>query len=602
MIEKLRKEMIRQELDLLIVVSSDEHLNEYLPVQNWRLKASTVTESSLGFSGSAGTVVFCIEGRPQLFVDSRYHLQAEQTCSENFDIHKLGNEGVLEPQKWIAAQTQKILKVGADPFVMSLKVWRRYEKDLGKSGHTLVPATPNLVDTVWINRPNPPKKEIYPLALQYTGKDSRKKLQEIRKELSGSRKSDESKPDVLLLTMLDEIAWLTNMRGSDIEFNPVFEAYAAIFADRAICFCHHPEANLNMHCPDWEFQPYEDYVSFLANLALQKTIKVWIDPSTITMGSRLAFSEDQVLEKESPIVLSKALKNSTEITATKYAHKQAGVGVVRSLQRLQSAFQAGLPVTEKVYANWLYEEYAKVEEFSDLSFSTIAGSGPNGAIVHYGNPDSDNPMRSGNLLLVDSGIQCAGGTTDATRTVILGKPDEKQKRIYTLVLQAHIRLARQIFPEGTNGASLDSITRSGLWNAGLDYGHGTGHGVGAFLNVHEGPQRISPVAYDVALQAGMVISNEPGYYENNWGGIRLENLYIVKKADNFPLHPGGKRWLCFEELTLIPFDRTLIDKNMLSAEELNWLYDYHGRVFSEISPMLDNTEDSQWLTWACGID
>ena len=602
MIEKLRKEMIRQELDLLIVVSSDEHLNEYLPVQNWRLKASTVTESSLGFSGSAGTVVFCIEGRPQLFVDSRYHLQAEQTCSENFDIHKLGNEGVLEPQKWIAAQTQKILKVGADPFVMSSKVWQRYEKDLGKSGHTLVPATPNLVDTVWINRPNPPKKEIYPLALQYTGKDSRKKLQEIRKELSGSRKSDESKPDVLLLTMLDEIAWLMNMRGSDIEFNPVFEAYAAIFADRAICFCHHPEANLNMHCPDWEFQPYEDYVSFLADLALQKTIKVWIDPSTITMGSRLAFSEDQVLEKESPIVLSKALKNSTEITATKYAHKQAGAGVVRSLQRLQSAFQAGLPVTEKVYANWLYEEYAKAEEFSDLSFSTIAGSGPNGAIVHYGNPDSENPMRSGNLLLVDSGIQCAGGTTDATRTVILGKPDEKQKRIYTLVLQAHIRLARQIFPEGTNGASLDSITRSGLWNAGLDYGHGTGHGVGAFLNVHEGPQRISPVAYDVALQAGMVISNEPGYYENNWGGIRLENLYIVKKADKLPQHPGGKGWLCFEELTLIPFDRTLIDKNLLSAEELNWLYDYHGRVFSEISPMLDNTEDFQWLTWACGID
>ena len=602
MIEKLRKEMIRQELDLLIVVSSDEHLNEYLPVQNWRLKASTVTESSLGFSGSAGTVVFCIEGRPQLFVDSRYHLQAEQTCSENFDIHKLGNEGVLEPQKWIAAQTQKILKVGADPFVMSSKVWRRYEKDLGKSGHTLVPATPNLVDTVWINRPNPPKKEIYPLALQYTGKDSRKKLQEIRQELSGSRKSDESKPDVLLLTMLDEIAWLTNMRGSDIEFNPVFEAYAAIFADRAICFCHHPEANLNMHCPDWEFQPYEDYVSFLADLALQKTIKVWIDPSTITMGSRLAFSEDQVLEKESPIVLSKALKNSTEITATKYAHKQAGAGVVRSLQRLQSAFQAGLPVTEKVYANWLYEEYAKAEEFSDLSFSTIAGSGPNGAIVHYGNPDSENPMRSGDLLLVDSGIQCAGGTTDATRTVILGKPDEKQKRIYTLVLQAHIRLARQIFPEGTNGASLDSITRSGLWNAGLDYGHGTGHGVGAFLNVHEGPQRISPVAYDVALQAGMVISNEPGYYENNWGGIRLENLYIVKKADKLPQHPGGKGWLCFEELTLIPFDRTLIDKNLLSAEEINWLYDYHGRVFSEISPMLDNTEDFQWLTWACGID
>ena len=602
MVNKLREAMIKHELDMLVVVSSDEHLNEYLPAQSWRLKASTANADSTGFTGSAGTAIFCVEGRHQLFVDSRYHLQAEQTCSDHFDIHKLGNEGVLEPQKWLAAQSQKTLTIGADPFVMSPKVWQCYEKTLGKFGHTLLKTIPNIVDTVWVNRPDPPKKEIYPLALKYTGKDSECKLQDIRMELSKAGTSDESKPDVLLLTMLDEIAWLTNLRGSDIEYNPVFEAYAAVFSDRAICFCHHPEANLSEYCPAWEFRPYAEYLSFLEELAEQETVKVWLDPLRITMGTRLAFTPAQVFEKESPVVLPKALKNSAEISAIKTAHQRAGAGIIRSFQRLHKSFEGKQPVTEKEYSNWLYEEYAKADDFAGLSFNTIVGSGPNGAIVHYGNPSSENPMQSGELLLVDSGIQCAGGTTDATRTVINGKPDEKQKRIFTLVLQAHIRLARQVFPEGTKGSSLDSITRSGLWNEGLDFGHGTGHGVGAFLNVHEGPQSISPVAHDVALQAGMVLSNEPGYYEKNWGGIRLENLYLVQKAEGLPQHPGGKDWLCFEVLTLIPFDRNLIDRNLLSAEELKWLDGYHLRVLGEISPVMERPEYLQWLTWACGVD
>ena len=602
MITKLRQAMSEQELDLLIVVSGDEHLNEYLPEQNWRLRASTSSGSSPGFSGSAGTAIFCTEGRSQLFVDSRYHLQAEQTSAENFDIQKLGNEGILEPPQWIAANAEKALKIGADPFVMSQKEWRRYENAIVKSGHSLIPTTPNLVDTIWENRPNPPKKEIYPLDIKYTGKDSASKLQDVRNQLSGTETEDITKPDVLLITMLDEIAWLTNLRGSDVDYNPVFEAYAAVFQDKAFCFCHHPEANFSDHCPGWEFKPYHEYLSFLEKLAEDKNLKVSLDPSTITMGTRLAFSSEQVIEKKSPIVLAKALKNSTEINATVNAHKEAGVGVVKSFQRLQEAFERGESVTEKEFSDWLYKAYSEAKEFSDLSFNTIAGSGPNGAIVHYGNPDSKNPMKSGELFLVDSGIQCGGGTTDATRTVILGKPDEKQKRIYTLVLQAHIRLARQIFPEGTTGSSLDSITRSGLWNEGFDYGHGTGHGVGAFLNVHEGPHRIAPVAHDVALQVGMVVSNEPGYYEHNWGGVRLENLYVVKNAEGLPQHPGGKGWLRFETLTLIPFERRLIEINILSTEELNWLEEYHQQVFTEISPMLDNPEHVEWLTWACGLD
>ena len=402
--------------------------------------------------------------------------------------------------------------------------------------------------------------------------------------------------------MLDEIAWLTNLRGSDIEYNPVFETFAAIFSDRAICFCHHTGANLSQYCPDWEFRPYSEYQSFLKKLAGVENLQVWLDPSSVTMGTLLAFSESQVVEKESPVILKKAIKNSSEISAAKTAHKMAGAGVVRSFRKLQNSFEAGQPLTEKEFSDWLLEEYQKAEGFSDLSFNSIVGSGANGAIVHYGTPDSKNPIKAGEMVLVDSGIQCAGGTTDATRTVILGNPEQKQKKIYTLVLQAHIHLAKQVFPEGTNGTSLDAITRSCLWNAGLDFGHGTGHGVGAFLNVHEGPQRISPFSSDVALQAGMVLSNEPGYYEYGWGGIRLENLYVVRKAEGYQEHPAGRGWLCFETLTLIPFDRRLIDRNILSPDEVKWLDEYHSLVLREISPLLENTQDVHWLKWACGAE
>jgi len=601
MLEKILKEMIRQGLDMLIVVSTDEHLNEYVPPKNRRLEASTNIEGKSGFSGSAGTAVFCVEGRPQLFVDSRYHLQAEQTCGKHFDIQKLGIDGVLEPYKWIADQSGKILKVGADPFVMSPKIWRLYKNTIEKAGHILVPITPNIVDSLWYKRPIMPRNEIYPLPLKLTGKDSAAKLKEIRNEFKIIGSYKDSNPNVLLLSKLDEIAWLTNLRGSDIEYNPVFESYAAIFSDRAVCFCHLPESNLSQYCPDWEFRPYSEYQSYLKKLASQEKLKVWLDPSSITMGTLMAFRESQVLEKVSPVILKKAVKNSSEINAAKNAHKMAGAGVVRSFSKLQNYFETGHPVTEKKYSDWLFEEYEKSEGFSDLSFNSIVGSGSNGAIVHYGTPDGENPIKTGEMVLVDSGIQCAGGTTDATRTIILGNPDQKQKKIYTLVLQAHIHLASQVFPEGTSGNSLDAITRSCLWNAGLDFGHGTGHGVGAFLNVHEGPQGISPYSSNVSLQAGMVLSNEPGYYESGWGGIRLENLYVVKKAEGYKQHPAGKGWLCFETLTLIPFERRLIEREILSPDEVKWLDDYHHQVLQEISPLLEKPQDIQWLKWACGV-
>jgi len=602
MIKELEEAMIAKELDMLIVVSSDEHLNEYLPEHNFRLKASTTFENSSGFLGSAGTAIFCVGRRSHIFVDSRYHLQAEKDCAENFEIHKLGNNGVLEPHEWIASQSENSLTVGADPFVMSPREWRLYERTIKQNGHTLLPITPNLVDTVWVNRPKPPKNLIYPLPKKYTGKDSTVKLSEIQTELKNLSLSNDLQNFVLLVSKLDEIAWLTNLRGKDINHNPVFEAYAVIFQNRAICFCHIEDESLKDYCAGWEFKPYDEYKIFLEKLSKDNNVKVWVDPSSITMGTLLSFPESQVFEGKNPIVLSKAIKNSNEIKAMKNAHKLSGVALVKSFGRLQRAFEAGFNVTEKEFSDWLFKEYSELEGFSDLSFDTIAGSGPNGAIVHYTDLDTKKYMQNGEMLLVDSGIQCAGGTTDTTRTVILGEPDDKQKRIFTLVLQAHIRLARQVFPEGTTGASLDSITRSGLWNSGLDYGHGTGHGVGAFLSVHEGPQRISPLAHDVGLQKGMVISNEPGYYERNWGGIRLENLYVVKKVDGLQEHPGGKGWLGFETLTLVPFERRLIERSLLSSEEIKWLDEYHMRVLGEISPMIENYEDLQWLNWACGFN
>ena len=261
-----------------------------------------------------------------------------------------------------------------------------------------------------------------------------------------------------------------------------------------------------------------------------------------------------------------------------------------------------MPASEAWFSDLLYQEYAREEGFADLSFKTIAGAGANGAVVHYGTPSEKKALLAEEMLLVDSGIQCAGGTTDCTRTLSLGKPDFRQKKIYTRVLQAHIRLALQIFPEGASGTALDAITRAGLWNEGLDYGHGTGHGVGAFLNVHEGPQRISPLAYDVDLRPGMIVSNEPGYYESGWGGVRLENLYYVKRVEKeMPDHPGGKGWLCLKPLTRVPFDQKLINRTLMDTRELSWLDDYHRQTLELIEPLLDKESHRKWLRGACRI-
>lgn len=589
----LFQRMAEAKLDVYLVLSSDAHLSEYVPVYQRRRDAMT------GFTGSAGDAILCPEGS-HVFVDSRYYLQAEQQVdTTRFRIHKLGMEGVKTLTEFLTEleETRGPLRVGFDPFSMSMHTHESAVKALKKTGSALVPMMPDLIDAVWDDRPAAPTQPIYGLPDVVTGRSVADKLSAIRTEMTKAGAA------ALILTKLDEIAWVTNLRGNDVSHNPVFESYLIIEPTQATCFTRlaPPDAVQTALAGQVTFAAYDAYPEAVRRLGATPTQTVWLDNAATTMGTRLLLAENQRLHTaRNPVVLMKALKNEAEVTAMRQAHLHAAAAKIRSLARLERQVAAGQRVSELSYATMLHEEYSSEAGFSDLSFGTIAAAGPNGAIVHYGDASDAVELRQGELFLVDSGVQVLGGTTDDTRTVCIGEPTDRQRRLYTMVLRCHIALARQKFPEGTSGAVLDGVTRSLMWNAGLDYGHGTGHGVGAFLNVHEGPQRISPKGSDEPLQPGMVLSNEPGYYEEGWGGIRLENLYVVTTDDDMPPHPSGKRWFQFDTLTLIPFDKRLIDLAQLTAGERAWLAAYHARVEEAIGPMLGG-DDRLWLREACAL-
>jgi Xaa-Pro aminopeptidase len=598
-----RKERITQRLtallqllaetkvDAYLVPSSDAHLNEYIPAYQRRRAAIS------GFTGSAGDALISPEGS-HLFVDSRYYLQAEQEVDPAlFRIHKIGLAGEHTLANWLTEMEQQrgTLRVGFDPFTLSMSAHTSLAQALRSSDSALVPISTNLVDVVWNDRPQVPAQPIYALPDEITGRSVGDKLAAVRQQMTHVG------VDVLILTKLDEIAWMTNLRGRDVDYNPVFEAYLILEQQHATCFTRvSPSHEIQQAlAPHITFRPYEVYAETLPHLGGTSDLTVWLDPAGTTMGTRLLLPERQRVHAErNPVVLMKAIKNAVEIANSHKAHRCAAAAKIRSLARLDRMLTAGQPVSERTYAEMLHEEYSREEGFSDLSFSTIAAAGANGAIVHYSNASSEVELRNGELFLIDSGAQLLGGTTDDTRTVSIGPPSERQRRLYTLVLRCHIHLAQQRFPEGTSGHVLDGLARSPMWNAGLDYGHGTGHGVGAFLNVHEGPQRLATRDSEESLQAGMIVSNEPGYYEEGWGGIRLENLYVITPDDNMPPHPSGKRWLQFEPLTLLPFDKRLIDWTQLSEAERNWLRHYHQQVYEAIGPLLDDA-DRLWLQEAC---
>ena len=587
----LLQRLTEYQVDAYLVSSADAHLNEYVPIYQRRRAAIT------GFTGSAGDALLCPEGS-HLFVDSRYYLQADQEVDPaHVRVHKVGMEGAYTLTGWLTEMERQrgSLRVGFDPFIVSMEAHTSYVKALKTARSALVPITPNLVDAVWDEHPEPPAQPIYALPDEVTGRSVTEKLTAIREEMA------KAGAEALILTKLDEIAWVTNLRGSDVSHNPVFEAYLVIEREQATCFTRvAPPAEVQRTlATQLTFQDYSAYPDAVRRLGASPVLTVWLDAAGTTMGTRLLLSETQRLHTaRNPVVLMKAVKNAAEIAAMRNAHRHAAGAKIRSLARLERQLAAGQRVSEFAYAVMLHEEYSSEEGFSDLSFTTIAAAGANGAIVHYSQASPEIALCDGELFLVDSGVQVLGGTTDDTRTVSIGTPTERQRRLYTLVLRCHIALARQKFPEGTSGVVLDALARASMWNAGLDYGHGTGHGVGAFLNVHEGPQRLGPRGSDEPLQAGMVVSNEPGYYEEGWGGIRLENLYVVVPDDDMPPHPNGKRWLQLESLTLIPFDKRLIDWTQLSDAERAWLERYHQQVEETIGPLL-NDVDRTWLREAC---
>ncbi len=585
--------MKEAQVDLYLVPSSDAHLNEYVPEYSRRRAAVT------GFTGSAGDAIISPHGN-HIFVDSRYHLQADEEVDLNsFRVHRLGLSGEFTLSQWLTEMEKERggIQVGFDPAVVSMQAHKIYSSALHSAGSAMVPIAGNLVDDVWEEQPNPPSNGIYALHESVTGSGVAEKLSNVRKEMA------DAGVDKLVITKLDEIAWVTNLRGDDIQFNPVFEAYMVIEMERSTCFTRVklPAGLIDELSPLVDFQPYESYSEFMRLVGSDSSGVVWLDPSGTTMATRILISNDQkVHERPNPVVMLKAIKNNSEVLASREAHRHAAAAKIRSFKGLEEKIACGQVVSELDYSQSLHEEYAKEDGFYDLSFTTIAASGPNGAIVHYSDADPEVLLEEGELFLVDSGVQMLGGTTDDTRTVIVGNPTDRQKQVYTKVLRGHINLAMQKFPEGTGGIALDALARTHLWNVGLDYGHGTGHGVGAFLNVHEGPQRIAPRGGDEPMKVGMIVSNEPGYYESGWGGVRLENLYVVMTDDDLPDHPDGKRWFRMDPLTLIPFDTALIDWSDMAEAEKDWLGEYHQEVWDKISPLLGD-EESQWLWGKCQV-
>ena len=445
-LQGLYQRMAEAQVDAYLVLSADAHLNEYVPEYTRRRTAIT------GFTGSAGDALISPEGN-HIFVDSRYYIQADnEVDTDNFRVHKLGLSGEYSLSQWLTELEKQrgSVTVGFDPFVVSTQAHAIYAAALRSPDSKLVPIEGNLVDAVWDNQPPPPANPIYSLPDEVTGSDVAEKLTKVRAEMesAGAR--------LLVMTKLDEIAWVTNLRGSDIAYNPVFESYLVVEPERATCFTRvtPPQEVRESLASLIEFQPYDAYVETMRQVGAEATGVVWLDPSGVTMGTRLLLSPEQRLhERPNPVVLLKALKNEAEVAASRESHRHAGAAKVRSLKRLEDTIKGGERISELGYSDMLHEEYASEEGFYDLSFTTIAAAGANGAIVHYGDASPEVDLQQGELFLVDSGVQMLGGTTDDTRTVIIGSPTQRQKEVYTLVLRGHINLAMQKFPEGTGGVA-----------------------------------------------------------------------------------------------------------------------------------------------------
>lgn len=555
---------VQGKLNAYIIPSGDAHQSEYIaPSDNRRAFVS-------GFTGSAGTAVVT-ENEAALWTDGRYFLQAEKQLDDNWTLMKDGVASTPSLGDWLSKVLPVGGRVGVDPYLMSFETWTPLSKLLKSNGHSLVPVYQNLIDIVWEDKPAPPCTNLIILRTIYTGKTWMEKIETVREKMN------EKKADALIVTALDEIAYLFNMRGSDITYNPVFFAYAVVRHDSVHLFIDESRLNrgVEAHLHGVTVAPYDNITNFVADLPNVVSAKIWISDKS-SFGIVNAIPKMRRLIQASPIALLKAVKNESEIQGMRNAHIKDAVTLCEFFSYLEKNVPLG-NVTEVSAANKLESIKSFQDDFVSLSFATISSSGPNGAIIHYKpSLESDRLLSTNEIYLCDSGAQYLDGTTDVTRTVHFGTPSQYEKECFTRVLKGHIQLCSAVFPNGVKGHFIDCLARTALWDVGLDYLHGTGHGVGAFLNVHEGPCGIHlrTSAHEVPLQENMILSDEPGYYEDGKFGCRIENVVIVVKAEtkyNFM----NKGYLTFEPITLFPIQLKMIEASLLTQKEVEWLNNYH---------------------------
>lgn len=577
----LRAELSRRGLDGFLIPRADAHQGEYVPPHDCRLQWLT------GFTGSAGTAAV-LGDDAAVFVDGRYTIQVrEQVDMDVFPAQHLINEPVTE---WLAKRLKPGQKLGIDAMLHPVREVRRLKQICEDAGAELVSLEDNPVDSAWDDRPGAPVGAVALYSETLAGRPSADKIAEIQAAIA------EKKADACVLTQPDSIAWLFNIRGSDVTHTPLPLSFATVPAKgKPSLFIDGRKLSNSVRDALADLTELSEPQSFKDGLiSLGKSgAKVMIDPALAGIGiaDAITGAGGTLVEAQDPVLLPKAVKNATELQGTREAHLRDAAAYVNFLCWFDEEAPKG-NLDEISVAEKLESFRRETGVLKDISFDTISGAGPNGAICHYRVSRRSNlPIPSGKPFLIDSGAQYEDGTTDITRTIAVGDVSDEMKKHFTLVLKGHIAISTARFPEGTSGAQLDTLARIDLWKAGLDFDHGTGHGVGTYLGVHEGPQRIAKTG-TVPLKPGMILSNEPGYYPAGEYGIRLENLEIVTEARDIA---GGERpMLGFETITLVPMDRRLVDVSLLSEAERDWLNRYHRKVRDVVGPLV-GVKERIWL-------
>ncbi|MFL5125491.1 MAG: aminopeptidase P family protein [Microvirga sp.] len=582
-IAKLREELVRRGLDGFVVPRADEHQSEYVPANAERLPWLT------GFTGSAGTAVVLAD-KAALVVDGRYTLQAaEQVDTAVVDVVPLADKTA---EAWIGENLAAGATLAYDPWLHTAGGLKKLKRAVAQAGAALAAVEINVVDVIWLERPPPPKAPVRPHPAELAGETSEAKLARIREKLA------KAKLDALVVSDPHNLAWTFNIRGGDVAHTPLPLGYAVIPAvGRPTVFLDPAKVTNEAGAAIGavaDIAPQETLPGALEALGSAKAkVRIDAESGAVALVRRIESAGGAADVGPDPISLMKAVKNAAEIAGTRAAHRRDGAAVTRFLAWLAREAPSGtlteIEAVEKLEA--LRDETGLLRE---LAFSTISGSGPNGAIVHYRVTNRTNrALKPGELFLLDSGAQYEDGTTDITRTVAVGEPSPEMRDRFTRVLKGHIAIARAVFPKGTSGAQIDALARQALWEAGLDFDHGTGHGVGSYLSVHEGPQRLSKLGTQ-PLEPGMILSNEPGYYKTGQYGIRIENLVLVARRE---IAGAEREMMGFETLTFAPIDRALIEATLLTADEREWLDAYHARVREVLTPELDEATRA-WLVEA----